>query len=52
MEAKIFKAVNSVVYTIELYLKGKYLESVYCRYKYQAKQYCKENSITVVNPYS
>lgn len=49
--AKIYKEVNSIVYTIAIYINSVYTESVYCRYKYQAKQYCKENNLSIVNTY-
>ena len=45
--ANIFKEVNNLVYTTELSKNGKYLESFYSKYKYQAVNHCKENNYII-----
>lgn len=40
--AKIFKEVNSIVWTIELYLSGEYQESAYHKTKIQCKLHAKK----------
>ena len=46
--AKILKPINYVIYCIELYKDSAYIETVYCRHKYEAKLYCKKHNIKII----
>ena len=51
MLAKIIKVINSNtrVYYIEIYnFNMEYLETTYCRYKYEAKEYCNKINAKII----
>jgi hypothetical protein len=49
--AHIIKPVNSNVHHIEIYKNGVYLETAYCKYKYQAIQHCKEQNYRIIKQF-
>ena len=47
--AKIIKLINSLVYHVEIYdLNKNYLYTVYSRYKFDAKEYCKKINAKII----